>query len=668
MDLAQPLTEVKGIGPKTAAALESAGLVTVRDLLYLLPRDYDNYTAATTIGAIRPGKVTIRARIESTNTRYVRAHLSITEAVLTDGQDKVRAVWFNQPYRARQLATDKDYYFSGEYLFSRERYQLQNPSSTLVSDASAVTSGIQPTYPVRGGIKSSQLRKAIESLRDFITEIPDLHPLLAGRADAIYSLHFPDSEAEITAARAFLATEELFCFILASQLNREHISQLSAKPAPTDLDTIRQFIASLPFTPTDAQRRVAWDILQDTNKPTPMNRLLQGDVGSGKTLVAAIAALNTARSHQQTAILAPTEILATQHAESLSKLLTSHDVNIALLTGSTKHRRELKSHIKNGEVDIIVGTHALLTDDTEFHQLGLVVIDEQHRFGVSQRQKLIAKSPAHTSPHLLAMTATPIPRTLQLTLFGDLDISIIDQMPAGRTPIKTDVVTPQTTEEMWAHIKSEIANHHQIYYICKAIEQNDASELKNIETEYGRVQKRLPGARVAMLHGRMKASDKDDIMRQFVAGAIDIVVSTTVVEVGVDNPNATIIAIENADRYGLAQLHQLRGRVGRGQHPSACYLIATDGTEPGKRLAEVARTNDGFRLAEIDLELRGPGEIYGSLQHGVLDLQIAKLSDTRSISRAQKLVSEFVKTGQKVLEYKELAGFVRKYQKLTTLN
>jgi ATP-dependent DNA helicase RecG len=667
MDLSIPLTSVKGVGPKTAAQLARAGLHTLRDLIYYFPRDYENFAAPTALADVKPGKLTVKATVEDAKTRYVRARLSITEATLRDPTGAIRAAWFNQPYRAKQFTPGAEYYFFGEFTFSRGRYQLQNPSCALASDYDHEPAKFQPIYPQRAGLKPIAIKKLIAAIRPNLAAVPELYPPLGQRAAALYDIHFPESERDVATARQYLALEELFCLILAAQLNRQDAAKLRALPIPEQLDAIKAMLADLPFKLTNAQRRTAWEIIQDLAKPTPMNRLLQGDVGSGKTLVAALAALDTIRAGHQVALLAPTEILAQQHAASLHQALAGQDVEVALLTGSTKHKAALKQHIASGAVDLVVGTHALLTDDTTFRSLALAIIDEQHRFGVAQRQKLIAKSGAHVAPHLLAMTATPIPRSLQLTLFGDLDVSVIDQMPPGRTPVTTKLLTPQDGDILWSRLRAELDAEHQVYYICKAIDTK--SDLKTVETEAAKLRDRLGSKhRVEILHGRMKADAKAEVMQDFVAGKIGVLVSTTVVEVGVDNPNATLIVIENADRYGLAQLHQLRGRVGRGPAASYCYLIASDGVEPGRRLKEVERSSDGFHLAAIDLELRGPGEIYGTLQHGVLDLNIASLSDTKTIAQAQKLAHQFLSTGQNVLQYPELAHAVHQYQKLTTLN
>ena len=486
-------------------------------------------------------------------------------------------------------------------------------------------------------------KKFIAACKNQLALSDDMIPNLPGRADAFLSVHFPESEADAKKGRDYLAEEELFCLLLASRLNREENKRLKTEPIVADIEALKKLIATLPFKLTDAQRRATWEIIQDMASETPMNRLLQGDVGAGKTMVAALSAFVAAKAGFQTAIMAPTEVLAAQHAESLSKTF-GKELSIALLTGSTKHKAELKKHIAAGEVDLVIGTHALITDDTKFARLGLAIIDEQHRFGVAQRQKLLSK--ARSMPHLLSMTATPIPRSLQLTIFGDLEVSILDQLPAGRQAITTKIVAKAAEEQMWRDIKKELELKHQVYYICKKIEDSSASELSSVKKEFKRIAKMLNGYTVELLHGRMKPDEKDDIMTRFSKGEIDVLVSTTVVEVGVNVPNATVMAIADADQYGLSQLHQLRGRVGR----------------------EIEGSQDGFYLAEVDLKLRGPGEIYGSLQHGALDLRIATITDTKLVHAADIKVKEFLQKGYNVLEYKELSSAIQKYQRLTTLN
>ena len=557
-------------------------------------------------------------------------------------------------------------------------------------------------------------------LRPNFASIPDLLPEgyapdFAGsgaRADALYDIHFPESSDDVKKGKKYLAYEELFEFLLAAKLNQQENQKLNAISLPFNAENTKNLVKNLPFKLTDAQRIATWDILRDLEKPTPMNRLLQGDVGSGKTVVAALAAHQAAKSGHQTAILAPTAILASQHASGLSALLEPFGLKIALLTGATKQKASLKKQIKNGEIDIIIGTHALLTDDTVFHSLALCIIDEQHRFGVAQRQKLLAKTAISNpglAPHLLSMTATPIPRSLQLTVFGDLDISILDSLPNGRQPIETKIMPEiEMQENLYPALRQHLKAGEQVYFICKLIDdgggqfansdlsscgggtaepigaapataggRNHCSTIGDLRTGNTqsdvmklskKIKKLFPEYNVATLHGKMKPSEKDAVMEKFLKNESQILVSTTVVEVGVNVPNATQIIIMDAEGYGLAQLHQLRGRVGRGTKASNCYLITSGEDKPSRRLRELEKSTDGFYLSEVDLKLRGPGEIYGSLQHGELNLQIATLSDTKLIALARKHATEFAKHPEDMVKYKELNNNIKKYQQLTTLN
>ena len=692
MDLFEPVEVLSGVGPKTAEVLRKYGIRTVRDFLYNLPRDYENYEAPTSISEMRPGKVVVKGRIDSLSTRRARRrNLSITEGVVRDNTGAVKVVWFNQGYRVRQFQPDKEYYFTGNYEFKNGRYSLISPSAAEVSGVDP-TSGLSPIYVAHGSMKSNDFRRIMRKSKGIFAELPDMLPSVKPgvRKRALFYAHFPSSLKAISGARDYLAYEELFELILASQLNRRENDKLRAEPIKFIAPKIREMVASLPFQLTGAQRRAAWDIFQDMERATPMNRLLQGDVGSGKTMVAALSAYEAFLSGVQVAMLAPTAILASQHYEGLSKVLEPLGVKVALLTGATKKKAELKKEIASGIVNLVIGTHALLTDDTVFAKLGLVVIDEQHRFGVEQRQKLMLKSPEGKAPHLLAMTATPIPRSLQLTVFGDLDVSILDEMPVGRQPVATTIITEvECTEKLYPKMEEimrsapdskkhgDKAHGQQIYWICKAIEDVDSissteggskSEITSVKKRCKRLREVFPKSKVEILHGKMKPAEKDAVMERFTSGEIDILVSTTVVEVGVDVPNATLMVIENAEAYGLAQLHQLRGRVGRGASRAFCYLLTSGDTRPSRRLLELSRSNDGFHLAEVDLKLRGPGEIYGALQHGALDLRIASLSDTKLIARARRDVGKLLQKPEKMVQYRELMNGITKYQQITTLN
>lgn len=677
MNLLSSLEKVKGVGAKTAEQFALAQLHTVDDLINFLPRKHEDFSEIVNISDIHPGKMTIKARCEKIATRPVRRGLRITTATLADDTGKLQAVWFNQPYRTTQLAkSDEEFYFSGEFEFNYNKYQLSNPSAEKVSDMPVQTDRFLPVYRSIKGLKSQLVRKILTELRPLMTMLPETLPesiiiseKLLSRSSALLGMHFPKTGEDVKAARERLAFEELFQLLLASQLNRQENAKLTGWHIPFERSVVAGFVKQLPFELTGAQRRAAWEIIQDFEKQTPMNRLLQGDVGSGKTVVAGLAAHQAAHHGFQTALMAPTEILASQHAETLTKLLQPFGITVGLLTGSVKGtaRKTLYDQIATGGVDIVVGTHALIQETVKFHKLGFVVIDEQHRFGVKQRQELLKKS--KHMPHLLAMTATPIPRSLALTVYGELDVSILNELPKGRKPIATKIWSPNSRAQLYADMDKEIAAGRQAYVICSLIDDNPDNEIKSVESEYVKLQNSIfKHRRIGLLHGKMKPDEKDSIMSQFAAGDINILVSTTVVEVGVDVPNATAMMIENADRFGLSQLHQLRGRVGRSSHQSYCYLVMSDSSKPSQRLKEIEKSNDGFYLAEVDLKLRGPGEIYGRAQHGALNLQIATLSDTKLIARAQKATKAFVASGEDLLQYKQLAAQVEQYQRLTTLN
>ena len=734
MNLATNLEQIKGVGPKTAAELRRAGLQTVGDILMFLPRKHEDFTNVTPIAELQPGKVTIRARCQQISTRPVRRGLRLTTAVLGDDTSKLNAVWFNQPYRVQQLGgSDEWFYFSGTFEYNYGRYQLTNPTAELAKELPVQADRLLPVYHAVRGLKSQTVRKVIEQLRPLMSVLPETLPpsvvqseQLLDRAAAISAMHFPRNEREVEQARQRLAFEELFKLVLASQLNKIDNQKLAGFAIPFEKSVVQDFVKKLPFALTNAQRRAAWDILQDFENARPMNRLLQGDVGSGKTVVAGLAARQAASAGYQTAFMAPTEILARQHAETLARLLEPFGVTVGLLIGSVKGkaRQTLYQQIASGAVDVVVGTHALIQDKVEFHRLGFVIIDEQHRFGVEQRQRLLMKvkaervgsgaldtlsepmtiaagssretgrvapgsrarhggeesvssalldakkpSVAAAMPHLLAMTATPIPRSLALTVYGELDVSVLDELPRGRRPILTKIISPPSREAAYAAIDQQIAQGRQVYVVCSLIADSDSSDRKSVEAEYKRLKNSIFSRyRIAMLHGKMSASEKDQIMQDFKDQKYDILVSTTVIEVGVDVPNATIMMIEDADQFGLAQLHQLRGRVGRGQHQSYCYLMMSTNNKPSQRLREIEKSSDGFHLAEVDMSLRGPGEIYGRMQHGALNLQIATLADTQLIARAQKAAKRFIDSGESLSKYPALEARIRHNQRVTTLN
>ena len=680
MKLTTPLEQIKGVGPKTAQALTVAGLTTVSDALNFLPRAYDDYSTAVNIADLQPGKVTVKARCESVSTRIVRRGLRITTAVLADKSGKVKAVWFNQPYRETQLKSDAEFIFSGQFGMQYNRYQINNPSVELAKEVAKASmenaSGIQPVYKSIKNLRPKTVQDLMKNIRPIMDFLPETLPeniiqrqKLVSRSEAVKFLHAPKTHEEISRGRERLAFEELFEMILAAQFNKQEQTRLTGWKIPFNKSVVKNFVDQLPFPLTNAQRRAAWQILQDLESDHPMNRLLQGDVGSGKTVVAGLVAAEVAKAGFQTAIMAPTEILAQQHAKTLDELLSPFGVSVALLTGHVKGaaRSQLLDNLASGNIDVVVGTHALIQEKVAYHKLGFAVIDEQHRFGVKQRQALLEKS--DFMPHLLSMTATPIPRSLALTLYGELDISILDELPSGRQPIQTKIWSPASAPKLYESIENELAKGRQAYVICPLIDDNPDNDKKSVEAEYNKLSKTIfSHRRVGLLHGKLPAEEKAEVMQKFADGELDMLVSTTVVEVGVNVPNATVMLIENADNFGLSQLHQLRGRVGRGKHQSFCHLMMSGHDKPSQRLREIEKSQDGFYLAEVDLKLRGPGEIYGKMQHGDLNLKIASLADTALIARAQVEAERFVKEGQDLLQYNHLAHAVSRYQRLTVLN
>ena len=680
MKLTTPLEQIKGVGPKTAQALAAAGLTTVSDALNFLPRAYDDYSTAVNIADLQPGKVTVKARCESVSTRIVRRGLRITTAVLADKSGKVKAVWFNQPYRETQLKSDAEFIFSGQFGMQYNRYQINNPSVELAKEiaktAAENNSGIQPVYKSVKNLRPKTVQDLMKNIRPIMDFLPETLPeniiqrqKLVSRSEAVKFLHAPKTHEEISRGRERLAFEELFEMILAAQFNKQEQTRLTGWKIPFNKSVVKNFVDQLPFPLTNAQRRAAWQILQDLESDHPMNRLLQGDVGSGKTVVAGLVAAEVAKAGFQTAIMAPTEILAQQHAKTLDELLSPFGVSVALLTGHVKGaaRSQLLDNLASGNIDVVVGTHALIQEKVAYHKLGFAVIDEQHRFGVKQRQALLEKS--DFMPHLLSMTATPIPRSLALTLYGELDISILDELPSGRQPIQTKIWSPASAPKLYESIENELAKGRQAYVICPLIDDNPDNDKKSVEAEYNKLSKTIfSHRRVGLLHGKLPVEEKAEVMQKFADGELDMLVSTTVVEVGVNVPNATVMLIENADNFGLSQLHQLRGRVGRGKHQSFCHLMMSGHDKPSQRLREIEKSQDGFYLAEVDLKLRGPGEIYGKMQHGDLNLKIASLADTALIACAQTEAERFVKEGQDLLQYNHLAHAVSRYQRLTVLN
>jgi ATP-dependent DNA helicase RecG len=678
VQLNQDVTALKGVGGELAKKLAVLGIHTIDDLIEYFPRRYEDYSHVMEIQKLRPGQVTIQATISSVVGRYVRKGIHITEAIASDGTASVRLVWFNQPYRAGAIKQSRQYFIAGEYAMRRSRFSIANPSVELVSDFPVNTARIIPIYRETKGLKSANIRRLIREALAIVKELPEHLPAwvldqkkLISYSEAVSEIHFPSSASSLATAKKRLGFEEIFQLTLAALLNKQEITREKGLSIPFNQRLAKQFVAGLPFKLTDAQRKAVWQIYQDTARTQPMNRLIEGDVGSGKTVVAAMAALMAMEQGYQVALMAPTEILARQHADTMIKLLSSvgYENHLGLLLGSLKPaaKKIVQQKITTGEARLIIGTHALIAEKVDMHKLGLIIIDEQHRFGVEERKKLQAK--AGHMPHVIHMTATPIPRSLALTLYGELDISILDELPPGRRVIKTKLVSPVSIADLYKQIDKELASGRQMFVVCPLITESDTSKGLSAEEIYKQLAERdFSHRKVGLLHGRMKAIEKEQVMADFLAHKYDILVSTTVIEVGVDVPNASVMLIIGAERFGLAQIHQLRGRVGRGGHQSYCFLMLGDKKAPLQRLAHLENITDGFKLAELDLNIRGPGAIYGSLQHGALDLRVANLSDIKLIASARSAAQEFIDKKEDLKSFPHLNMSVSALRSITNLN
>jgi len=673
-----PLTELKGVGDAQAKKFAILGIKTIGDLLDYYPRRYDDYSALTPVGKLSPGTVTIEAEIQHATGRYVRRGMHITEAIASDDTGSVRLVWFNQPYRAAAIKDKQRYYISGDYELRRQRFSIANPSIEATSDFPVNTARILAVYRETKGLTSRQIRLAIQQARNLFGTIPETLPKeivskhkLMSRSAALQTLHMPESAEDLDQARRRLGFEEVLQLSLASLLNKQENQNETALSIPFNEKLAKEFVGHLPFELTNGQRRTAWQIYLDLEKDQPMNRLVEGDVGSGKTVVAVMAALMAMEQGWQVALMAPTELLARQHAETLHQLLQplSKEALVGLLVGSlsVKQKAEARQAIADGKTRFMVGTQALIQEQVTMDKLALVIIDEQHRFGVDQRKELMTK--AGHMPHVLNMTATPIPRSLALTLYGELDVSVLAEKPQNRLPIQTKIVSPNSLAQTYALIDKELEAGQQMFVVCPLISESTVLDANSAEKVYEQLSKKdFKHRRVGLLHGKLKPAEKQAIMQDFVDRKLDILVSTTVIEVGVDVPNATIMMIESAERFGLAQLHQLRGRVGRDQKQGYCYLVLADSQAPSKRLRALESSNDGFKLAELDLELRGPGAIYGTSQHGQLDLRIAKLTDVKLIAEARGAAQKLLDGRVDLLKYKELMQRVHRLRAVTNLN
>ncbi len=637
-----PVRYLKGVGPKTAERFEKLGILTLSDLLCHYPRRYLDFSKPYSIAeAPADTECVVKAEVfAKPGGRILPGGRRMERITAGDDVSSLEITWFNNPYAAQKLELGQEYYFQGIVTGGMLRRQMVNPQ--VRTDAQVKSSPFEAVYPQTEGLTSSAIAKCVRQLLPHAELLPDPLPSemlkkyrLLSKADAVRAIHCPATEEEAFAARRRLIYEELLVLQLGIGRMKNHGA--ASTGAPMKKADASPFWESLSFSPTGAQRRAVEEILTDMSGETSMNRLLQGDVGSGKTLVAAAAIWACIRAGYQAALLAPTEILTSQHAENLNRLLSPFGMRVALLTGGMKAaaRRTTLAAIRDDEADLIVGTHAILSEGVEFARLGLAVVDEQHRFGVRQRGLLAEKA---ANPHLLVMSATPIPRTLGLLMYGDLDISILDELPPGRKPVKTRCITGKKRADLYGFLDREIDSGRQAYIVCPAIEDAGGSGLNAVKSYYEDIAKAyLPDRRVGLMHGKLKPKEKAEVMDDFKSGRLDALVSTTVIEVGVDVPNATVMVIENAERYGLSALHQLRGRVGRGAAESWCFLVSDNASESvQKRLKFLCSTSDGFAVAQYDLETRGPGDFFGSRQHGLPTLQIADLmNDTRTLHAAQ---------------------------------
>ncbi len=672
MDLKTSLDIALSTKPEYILALKDMGIFTVEDLLLYFPRTYEDLSDSKTLLQVKTGeKVSMQGRLFGMRSIPTKNRkLNLIKAMFYDLHgNSAEVVWFNQPFVKRTVPMKTDVIVSGKMQFAYGKYTIQSPVVELASKQQIHTVGMVPVYPQHEVITSKWLRDKVNSLLYLTKGFEEILPedildeeKLMDKSEAIREIHFPTSQKKLGMARDRLAYEELFLLQLTAVQRKQEWRQSRDKDSfikevKMDVGFVKNFFSTLPFTPTGAQKVAIFEILSDFEKPYPMIRLLEGDVGSGKTVVAAIALLNAVLHGYQAAIMAPTEVLARQHMSSICKFIEVYEakfpgknpINIQLLVGSlkTKEKKQVQDAIGNGQVDIVIGTHALIQESVKFPRLGFVVVDEQHRFGVRQRERLMRQG----SPHVLNMTATPIPRTLAMVAYGDHDLSVLNEMPPGRQPIITKVAPPEHREQVNLFIADRIGKGQQVYVICPLIEPSSAArpgdaeklEVKSVKAEYERLHTVFPQFKIGLMHGKLKSEEKEAVMTQFKSKEIDVLVSTSVIEVGVDVPNATIMLIEGAERFGLSQLHQFRGRVGRGEVQSYCFLCTSPDAEGSyTRLKAMVDYTDGFKLAEIDLKLRGPGEVYGVRQSGIPDLKIATLTNGVLVVRVRKAAEHMI--------------------------
>ena len=678
MNLSTPIEEIPRIGPQYQKRLKKLGIKNVRDLLFHFPHRYEDFSNIVPVSEVKineqnclQGKI-----LEIKSTRTWKKRMILTQAIVGDKSGAIRVIWFNQPYLINVLKKGDFVCLAGKMALRQGETYLSSPAYEKIGNQQLAISNQQlthtgrlvPVYPETEGLSSRWLRFIIKPLltklkKEILEPIPEKtrskYQLLPVEK-AIWQAHFPDTGRLAKAAKERFAFEELFNLSLSVLRERQRLQKEKAIAIPLNLKLVKDFLKTLPFELTESQKKSAWQILKDLEKERPMNRLLEGDVGSGKTVVAAVAALNVAKAGYEVAFMAPTEILAKQHFKTMSELLKNFKLKIGLLTADKKTK---------GEADILIGTHALIQENVKFKNLALVIIDEQHRFGVEQRAKLCQRK--QFIPHLLSMTATPIPRTLSLTIYGDLDLSLITQLPKGRKKIITQVVAPEKREKAYDFIRKQVREERQVFVICPRIEPSEVktqnltwAEVKAVKDEYQKLSKEVfPDLKIGMLHGRMKTEEKEEIMRKFKQGKTDVLVSTSVVEVGVDIPNATVMMIEGAERFGLAQLHQFRGRVGRSKYQSFCFLFTdSPAKKTQQRLKALITSENGFELAEKDLEIRGPGDFSGSRQWGIPDIAMASLKDIFLVQNSRQAAKEILEEDPELKKYPLLRERIEEFR------
>ena len=682
--LKSKIDTINKVGKAIASRLNRINIKTIEDALWHLPFRYDDFSDLAKIEDLEIDQTTtIRGTIELLNSRRARHRkLSITEGLITDETGSLKAVWFNQPYITQTFKVGDQIFLSGKVSGDLLGRQMTNPSYEKVKINTLHTARLVPIYSSTDKITQKQLRFIIQSCLPALANLSDWLPdevkeeyKLIDLNEALEQIHFPENKQSLAKAEERLQFDELFLLQLQQQLVKQSLTKNEANSIKFKKTKIQQFVKQLPFTLTNDQKRAAWEIIQNMEETSPMNRLLNGDVGSGKTIVALLAAYSVMLNKKQTALMAPTTILAQQHLQTIHKLLPVTDFRYCLLTnkgaivyyqGNAEEikKKDLIKQIKKGDIDLIVGTHALIQKDVEFKNLSLIIIDEQHRFGVEQRSELKNKSGNNeTMPHFLSMTATPIPRTLALVLYGDLDISLIKAMPAGRIPIITKLVEAKNRAKAYDFINNQIAAGRQIFVICPLIDPSDKLGVKSVTEEYEKLDKEIfPHLKIDLLHGKLKPDEKNTVMTRFQNNETKILVATSVVEVGVDIPNATVMMIEGADRFGLAQLHQFRGRVGRDKHQSYCFLFTDNNSDhTTERLKELTTTTDGFKLAEADLKYRGSGDIYGTMQSGYNNQLILKsLANTILLKKTQDAVKNIIKADPELKHYPKLSKKIAK--------